>query len=176
MTRIRWAVAIVAIVIVGFGTVLVVALGNKTQPTSSLINEPAPEFRTPDFDNQSIALSSYRGRVVLVNFWNEWCAPCIEETRDLVALATAREADESFVMIGVVHDARSEKAARKYAESEGMNYTLVFDPDARIALDYRVEGQPESFIIDRSGIVRAFVAGPIDVLKISALITELQRA
>ena len=175
MTRIRWIVAVVSIVVVGFGAVMVVALGSDEQPTSSLLNEPAPEFFVRDFDNAPIALSSYRGRVVLINFWNEWCAPCIEETPDLIALADSRKEDDDFAMIGVVHDARSDKLAREYADLHGLNYTLVFDPGARIALDYRVEGQPESFVIDRNGIVRSFVAGPIDVRQMSALITELQR-
>ncbi len=176
MTRIRWAVAVVSVFVVGFGVVLAVALGSKDDAGGGpRVGVPAPAFTLTDFDNNSLSLSDYRGKVVLVNFWNEWCDPCIEETPSLVGLAKARLEDPGFAMIGVVHDPRTQDATRRYAKLNEMNYALGFDPGARIALNYSVTGQPETVVIDPNGIVVKWISGPIDVRAVDALVTQLEQ-
>jgi peroxiredoxin len=174
MTRIRWIVAIVSVVVVGLGVLLAVNLGNKPGTSNPTVHQLAPEFKLTAFDGKPIDLASLRNKVVFVNFWNEWCQPCQQETSSLVALAKAHAGDPNFVMIGIVHDPNSHGAATTYATKEHMTYPLAFDPGDRTSLNYGVTGQPETFLIDKAGIVDQWVSGPIDPNTMEAEIERLE--
>ncbi len=175
MTRIRWITAIVSVVLIALGVLLAVNLGgDPTVHTNPTVHQQAPEFRLTTFDGKSIDLASMKGRVVLVNFWNEWCSPCIQETPSLVALEQAHQGDSQFTMVGIVHDPNSHGAATVYATKNHMTYPLAFDPSSRTSLDYGVTGQPESFLIDKAGIVADWVSGPIDPNALERRIEQLE--
>jgi DsbE subfamily thiol:disulfide oxidoreductase len=175
MTRIRWVTTVVFVVVIALGVLLAVNLGgDPTKLTNATVGHQAPQFKLAAFDQTSIDLSSLRGRVVLVNFWNEWCAPCIEEMPDLQRLAAAHANDPGFVLVGIVHDANSRGAARAYATKNKMTWPLAFDPDSRVALDYGVTGQPESFLVDKAGTVNRWVSGPIDYESMERSIATLE--
>jgi cytochrome c biogenesis protein CcmG/thiol:disulfide interchange protein DsbE len=175
MTRIRWITAIVAVVIVGLGVLFAVNLGDDpTKVSNPTLHEPAPNFTLKTFDNKQVDLTKLQGKVVMVNFWNEWCDPCKAETPSLVALAKAHKDDPGFQMVGIVHLANTQRDARAYAAQHKMDYPLAFDPGSRTSLDYGVTGQPETFIIDKAGIVNQWVSGPIDANRLERDIERLE--
>ena len=175
MTKIRWVVAAVSFVVVALSVVLAVSLGNdKKEITSDLIGKPAPQFSLVSFEGDTIDLAALKDKVVLINFWNDWCEPCIAETPDLVRLYAEYQNDPSVVMLGIVHDERKRSDVVAYREARGLAFPAMFDPDALVASDYGVQGQPETFVIGRDGIIRAFVAGPIDPQQVVNTIDRLK--
>jgi cytochrome c biogenesis protein CcmG/thiol:disulfide interchange protein DsbE len=175
MTRIRWITLMVFAVAVALGILLAVNLGgDPTKPFNATVGHTAPDFRLTAFDRKPIHLASLRGQVVLVNFWNDWCAPCQQETPDIVALANAHQDDPNFAMVGIVHDPESHGAVTAYAKKYRMTFPLAFDQGERTSLDYGVTGQPETFIIDKAGRVSYWFSGPIDVSDIEARIERLE--
>ena len=174
MTRLRWITAGVFGVLVVFGIVLALALGDDpTAARSPLLGKPAPAFSLRSFDGAPLRLSDLQGKVVVVNWWTEWCIPCIEEQPRLNQLADAIAGDSGVAMVGLVHDERSERDARQFARDQHVTYPLAFDPSGHVALDWGVTQQPETFVLAPDGTVAAWVAGPISVDDTIGVVTQM---
>ena len=119
------------------------------------VGNHAPQFTLPSLAGESIALSDYRGRLVILDFWASWCVPCRLSMPSLEAMA--RELGDDVVLLGVSLD-RSEAEARSYVDSRSYSDLVVLYgslSEARgVARDYGVLGIPRTFVIDREGIVR----------------------
>jgi thiol-disulfide isomerase/thioredoxin len=119
------------------------------------VGDVAPPFLLPSLDDDSISLSDYRGRLVILDFWASWCVPCRLSMPSLEAMA--RELGDDVVLLGVSLD-RTETEARSYVDSRGYTDLVALYgslSEARgVARDYGVLGIPRTFVIDREGIVR----------------------
>ena len=144
---------------------------------SPLINKPAPIFKVSQLGNPSSFFSpeEMKGQVWILNVWASWCVACREEHPVLVEMSKLKMAP----LIGLDYkDKRSEAMAM--LESRGNPYTLsAFDADGRVGIDYGVYGVPETYIIDKAGIIRFKQIGPItpEVLEktIDPLIAQLNK-
>ena len=117
------------------------------------IGFPAPDFSVVDADGNNLSLSSLRGRLVVLDFWASWCAPCREELPH-VEQAAKDYADRGVVVIGINLD-RNEGAFTGAVSYFGLTYRQVFDgADGDISSLYRVSGIPMSYLIDRDGTIR----------------------
>ena len=132
---------------------------------SPLINRPAPQFNLPRLHTpeQSFNPSSLRGQVWLLNVWASWCVSCREEHPVLVAFAKT----SSLPIIGL--DYKDQRAdALAWLDQLGNPYTLsVSDADGRVGIDYGVYGVPETYVIDKQGVIRMKHIGVVtnDVLQ-----------
>jgi cytochrome c biogenesis protein CcmG, thiol:disulfide interchange protein DsbE len=115
------------------------------------IGAPAPDFTLQDSDHK-VSLSDYRGKVVLLNFWATWCPPCIIEMPSLIALQQKMK-DKDVVILGVSID-EDEAAYHKFLKNYGVNFVTVLDKDRKTPTLYGTFGWPETYIIDRQGVVR----------------------
>ena len=120
----------------------------------------APTFRLDTFEHGRIDTSAFRGEVVLVNFWGSWCVACHQEAADLQRL-WERYRQQGVVFVGVAY-LDTERDARAYLEHYGIDYPNGLDIAQRISGDFRIQGAPETFLIDRAGQIQYFQAGPID--------------
>ena len=138
------------------------------------IGSLAPDFSVADLDGNPVRLADLRGRPVIINFWASWCGPCVEEF-PLLRDAAARHAGDGLVVIGIVWQDRSE-AARDFMARNGATWVAAMDPGGRVARDYGMLGLPETYFIDRDGIIRARQIGQISAAsldeKIAAIIEE----
>jgi cytochrome c biogenesis protein CcmG, thiol:disulfide interchange protein DsbE len=129
---------------------------NRASPAGTLQQGQtlfAPEFTVPQLDGQSLRLSSYRGKVVLLDFWATWCVPCREEIPHFVELQDKYRA-EGFEIIGVSMDDGPEPV-RSFCREFHMNYPVVMG-NAKIGELYGgVLGLPIAFLLDRDGRVYA---------------------
>lgn len=113
----------------------------------------APPFSLVSMDGEEIALEDYRGKVVFINFWATWCAPCRVEIPDFISLQK-EYGDRGLQIIGVALDEEGFEAVRPYAGEMGINYPIVLDD---YTLGNRMGGVyaiPSTYMIDKNGIIR----------------------
>jgi cytochrome c biogenesis protein CcmG, thiol:disulfide interchange protein DsbE len=121
------------------------------------IGKPAPDFTVTD-DTSSMHLASYRGQVVLLNFWGSWCAPCIAE---LPSLQQFHHQHPEYPILAVSID-EDESAYRRFLLQRHVDFTTVWDPKETASTLYHTTGWPETFIIDRQGQIRRRFIGATD--------------
>jgi cytochrome c biogenesis protein CcmG, thiol:disulfide interchange protein DsbE len=131
---------------------------NPGQIPSPLINKAAPEFNLPDLlTSARVETSVLQGHVSLVNVWATWCQACAQEHDYLVDLAK----NDGVVFYGLDYKDNPE-TAKNWLRDHGNPYQLVaVDLNGDVAIDWGVYGAPETFIIDKHGIVRYKQIGPI---------------
>lgn len=124
------------------------------QPASLMADKKAPDFNLKTPDGKQIKLSSYKGKIVIVDFWATWCPPCRKGIPDLIAIQ--KEFSKDVVVIGVSVDqadgprATKEKVA-PFMKEYGINYPVVFF-DKKVVEDYGgIESIPTAFVIDQKG-------------------------
>jgi len=123
------------------------------------IGEPAPGFVLADLDGNRLSLGDLRGRPVIVNFWASSCAPCVDEFPLLTSTAAAHRSDGLAVVGIVVRD--SSVAARDFLARMGATWPSAMDPGEAVAMQYAIIGPPDSFFIDRDGVVVSRQIGPL---------------
>ena len=151
------------VVLLGF---LAVGLNLKPREVPSpLIGKPAPAFALARLDDpqQTVGLPEMAGKVWVFNVWASWCTPCLDEHPLLVDLARR----DKTPIVGLNYkDGRKE--AQAWLARHGNPYQLVLsDSQGKVGIDYGVYGVPETFVIDKQGVIRFKHIGPItpDVLR-----------
>lgn len=126
-----------------------------------IIEEPASDFTAPElYEKKEITLSDQLGKVVVLNFWASWCQECKLEHKFLLALTKHYENNPDFVMYGVNYQDK-DHLAKAYLKQYGNNFEHVVDLKGKISIDYGVYGVPETFVIDKKGVIRHKHIGPI---------------
>ena len=151
---------------------------NPREVPSPLIGKPAPAFTLPQLHEPGAKLSTadMKGQVWLLNVWASWCVSCRVEHPLLVELAKANVVP----LIGLNYKDRNE-LGKAWLAQNGDPYKLsIVDADGRVGIDWGVYGVPETFVIDKEGVIRYKQIGPITAealqQKILPLIRELQKA
>ena len=123
---------------------------------------PAPDAVVSDPDGKSLSLASFRGRVVLVNFWATWCIPCLKEMPTLDGLERALGGPD-FTVAAVSIDRGGAATTAPWLEQNGIkNLTFYLDPESRAAFAFRANELPASVLIDRQGRVVGRMVGPAE--------------
>ena len=137
----------------------------------TLLNKQAPGFAVNDLEGRTVNLAAFRGKVVLLNFWATWCAPCRLEM-PVFAAWQRQHAQQGFQVIGISMDDDA-APARRLIERLRLNYPSAMG-DERLAAHYGgVLGLPLTFLIDRNGVVRARFQGETDVKSIERVVNAL---
>ncbi len=134
------------------------------------VNHYAPNATLLDLHDRSVQLSSFRGKVVILNFWYVACAPCQYE---MPALQRAYDADYSkgLVVVGV-NTSDDSASILQFVKALGVTYPVLRDVGQRTTIEYRVVDTPTSFIIDRHGVIRYKSIGPLDSATINRETSE----
>jgi cytochrome c biogenesis protein CcmG/thiol:disulfide interchange protein DsbE len=159
--------------------VVFLAIGLKLNPRevpSPLIDKPAPAFQLARLDRpqETVRAEDLRGQVWLLNVWASWCVACLQEHPLLVEFSR-----QGVVPIYGLNYKDRPDAAQAWLVKHGNPYTTsIVDADGRVGIDYGVYGVPETFLIDKQGVIRFKQIGPVtpEVLerKILPLIRRLQ--
>ncbi len=120
---------------------------------------PAPDFTLQTLDGESVSLSDYRGKLVMINFWASWCPPCNSEMPDLQRYYEQHQ-DEDFIILGVNYQDTPDKV-QAFIEKYGVTFPILLDSDGRIANLFGVQGLPTSFFVDKEGNVLGYQPGPV---------------
>ncbi len=122
---------------------------------------PAPDFTFPGLDGKKVSLSDYRGKVVFVNIWATWCPPCVEEMPSMQKLYQKLKG-ENFEILAVSIDSKGAKVVAPFMKKYQLTFPALLDSMGTIKRIYKTTGVPESYIIDRDGILVKKVLGPLD--------------
>jgi cytochrome c biogenesis protein CcmG, thiol:disulfide interchange protein DsbE len=136
---------------------LALAAACSRLPQPPKIGEPAPLFTVVDSGRQ-VALEDLRGRVVVLNFWATWCPPCVDEMPDLVELQRRLAGQVTVLAVSIDQDRRAYERFLREHNIEAL--TVIRDPEQASNSLYGSFRLPETFIIDREGIVRRKFIGP----------------
>lgn len=112
---------------------------------------PAPDFTLKDINGKDISLSSFKGKVVLINFWGTFCIPCRKEMPSIETLYNTYK-DKGFLVIAVSED-KDLKDVKDFVTKYGLTFTIVMDQDKKVAKQYKIFAMPTSFLIDKRGMI-----------------------
>ena len=158
----------VQIIIYTVITALLVLVGvtlNKRQRGTVQPGDQIPNFSVPLFSGyeyqgaNEVNLSALRGKVVVINFWASWCKPCEQEAAELQEAWNLYEPTGEVVFIGVDY-VDTEPEARVYLQKYGITYANGPDMGTKVSQLFRIKGVPETYFIDRSGVLRYVQVGP----------------
>ena len=138
------------------------------------IGKLAPDFRLPNLEGQSISLSDFRGKPVLINFWASWCGPCLYEMPFIQEIF--EEWSDQGLVILAIDMGESLATVKDFLQSHNFSFPVLLDIDQDVALEYNIRGIPTTFFIDKDGIIReiffgAFPDKEIIERKLSKIIT-----
>jgi len=142
---------------------------DRKEVSSTLLGDLAPELAGTALSGDSFDVDQYRGQWVLVNFFAEWCPPCVQEHPELVTLAERNEG--RLQLVSVAFD-ESESTVRKFFAENGGDWPVLAADTGRIAIDYGVKGLPESFLIAPDGTVFAKFEGGITAARLEQFIAD----
>ncbi len=135
---------------------------------------PAPDVKFTNSDGEKVTLADFQGRVLLVNFWATWCAPCVKEMPSLDRLQ-AKFGSADFQVVAVNEDRGGAKIAGPFLQKIGVfNLALFVDDKMKLMRSLKVRGLPTSFLVNREGRIVGKLAGFFewDTPKAEALITH----
>ncbi len=124
----------------------------------SLVGNPAPDFTVQDADRK-ISLHDFRGKTVVLYFWATWCPPCVDEMPSLVKLQSDLKDRVLVLAVSVDEDERS---YRTFLKKNNVDLLTVRDPQQKSNELYGTFKFPETYIIDRNGVVQRKFIGPVD--------------
>jgi len=128
------------------------------KPAGLVIGEPAPDFTLVDAKGRTWTLSDLKGQVVFINFWATWCPPCLQEMPSMQKLFTTLPPDK-FKMLAILNNDKM-AAAQFIAGQKGLTMPILDDSENLIGSQYGLTGLPETFIVDKQGILREKFIGP----------------
>lgn len=177
--------SVLTVVVIGVLAFIVVGLlrpgAASTTPSSAgatvglQIGDVAPNFTLTTLDGKQVNLSQFRGKPVMLNFWYSTCPGCLAEIPGMQRFYSAQQAaGKDFVILGVnsVDDAQT---AQQFAQQYGLSYSLALDNNQQVATLYNLTATPTSYFIDRHGIIRSVVVGPVDESTLQQDVAEINQ-
>jgi len=165
MSRLRWDILILVVLLAGIGWIWVnrVPTGEAVAAAGSLpaapaIGHPAPEIVLANTEGQSFSLADLRGTPVVLNFWATWCPPCRAELPEFQA-ASERLAGQ-VAIIGV-NQGETPADVQAFASQLDLTFEIPLDVQMEASRRYQVRSLPTTFFIDRSGVIRQMQVGPL---------------
>ena len=141
--------------------ILVAFLGCSRQQKPAVEGNPAPDFTLNTLNGELVKLSDLKGQVVIVNFWATWCPPCREEIPSMMKLNAAM-AGKPFRMLCVSIDEGGKVAVEEFFRKSGFSLPVLIDSDKRAGKLYGITGVPETFVIDKRGVILKKVVGAME--------------
>jgi len=166
--------AVILILLIIAGLVVLLLLNRNRSYNNSVkivpieVGLPAPDFAFPGMDGKMVNLSDFRGKVVLVNIWATWCSSCVDEMPSMEKLYQKLKG-ENFEILAVSIDSLGEKVVASFMKKYKLTFPALIDSAGAIRMGYRTTGVPESFIIDKDGVLVKKIIGPLDWTKSETL-------
>lgn len=162
----------VAILLVG-AVILAVVFGIVWMQSAKYellaVGKQAPDFVLTDLNDKPQRLSDFRGKVVFLNFWATWCKPCREEMPSMEVLHKNFEKDGLVILAVSIDRVTTTKDIPPFIKGMNLTFPVLIDSWGKTDKPYKRMGVPETFIIDRDGVIREIVIGPRDWTRLDSL-------
>lgn len=165
----RVLILIAAGIVLAMTFVIVWLQSAKYEPL--VVGKEAPDFALTDLNEKPIRLSDYRGKVVFLNFWATWCAPCREEMPSMEVLYRNFEKDGLVILAVSIDRVTTTKDIPPFVKGMNLTFPVLVDSWGKTDKPYKRMGVPETFIIDQQGVIREIIIGPKDWTRIDNLKT-----
>ena len=129
----------------------------SSEPATATIGQPAPDFKLQNLDGESVSLSDFKGKAVLVNFWATWCGPCRIEMPYLQEIY--EEWSEQGLVLLAVNIGESPAKVKDFMEKYNLSFPVLLDAKTTVAREYNVSGIPTTFFIDKDGVIQVKIVG-----------------
>ena len=126
---------------------------------SPMDGKPLPALAFTSLDGAKVSLASFKGKVLFVNLWATWCAPCREEMPGMQKLYE-RMKGENFEMIAISIDKDGKKAVAPFVKELGLTFPVLLDVEQQAAVPFHITGVPETFLVSPDGIILHHLVGP----------------
>lgn len=137
------------------------APSTPVQARVATVGQPAPDFTLRDLQGGVHRLSALRGSVVFVNFWATWCPPCRSEMPDMQQLFNYMAGGgKPFEMLAILYNTEPQLGAN-FVTKNGYSFPVLLDPANEASQAYGITGVPETYIVDKNGILREKFLGPL---------------
>jgi cytochrome c biogenesis protein CcmG/thiol:disulfide interchange protein DsbE len=150
--------ALLVAVATAAGFIWLVRSGQGAGPHAA-VGDPAPAIAGTTLDGTAFDLASLAGKPVIINFWGPSCVPCRDEF-PLLEAKVAQHGGEGLTVVGVLTDDPVEPA-RDFVAQYGANWPTVIDPAKAIKAAYRVAARPQTYFVDRTGVIRSIQVGEL---------------
>ncbi|CAM3802302.1 TlpA family protein disulfide reductase [Mesobacillus zeae] len=146
------------VLLMAIGAFLYFALSMNKGETSTGVGEKMVDFNLEDINGKNVRLSDFKGKIVVLNFFATWCGPCVDEAPELEAFEQEYGKDTKLLIIDL---GETRDRVKKFVKEHNTTSAYLFDYNMEVKEQYRVTGQPETFVIDQKGIVREHYSGPL---------------
>ncbi len=161
-TRNFLIIAVVGALLVGFLFALMRPSEPGNKSTALLEEKPAPTFQLKTLDGGQLSLEQFKGKPVVLNFFASWCVPCKDEA-PMLAQAAIEYGPKGVIFLGIAYNDKEPKA-REFRDQFNLGFPVMMDDNAdtgRTSVKYALFGVPETFFIDKDGVVRKHYPKPI---------------
>ncbi len=124
------------------------------------IGQPAPDFELKDINGQKWSLKEQKGKIVILNFWASWCRDCQEEKKAIQSYLNKNGSDKDLIFITIAYK-DNPGTITELSRKHGYSFPILLD-DGVVSKTYGITGVPETFLIDKNGILRHKIIGPVD--------------
>jgi cytochrome c biogenesis protein CcmG/thiol:disulfide interchange protein DsbE len=136
-------------------------LRHQYGPGITTVGSMAPDIELVDINKNTLKLSELRGSVVLINFWATWCESCVDELPSIEILFRYLSGNPKFKLITILYKDNGYSIS-SYMRENGYTFPVYLNPDGSAAKHFGITGVPETFIIDKKGMLRKKIIGPAD--------------
>jgi len=133
----------------------------ETTSQPSQDSTPADDFSLKDLDGNTVNLSDYKGKVVILNFWAVWCKYCIMEMPDLNELNKELQENNEAVLLAI-NVKESPDTVKEYLTSNNIDLKVLMDQDGSVTTKYGIDGFPTTFILNKDGSIYKSIVGKTD--------------
>jgi len=128
-------------------------------PPSPMQGKPLPDLKLTDLSGKSVQLSDYRGKVLFINIWATWCAPCRDEMPSMESLYQKLKGD-GFEMIGISIDEGGLEVVKPFVKEFGLTFPILHNSTGDVQKKFMTTGVPETFLVNKNGIILHHMIGP----------------
>ncbi|MEK3907802.1 peroxiredoxin family protein [Oceanobacillus sp. FSL W7-1309] len=153
-------------IVVFFSTIGLVA----AEDIGTEVGQKAPDFKLITSDGETVQLSDFKGKRVLLNFWASWCPPCREEMPDLERFY--QDKDAVVLAVNLTNMEMNKKTVNEFIETYGLTFPVLMDEEGQVSRLYRISPIPTTYMIDTKGIIGQRVYGPLNY---EQMITEYEK-
>lgn len=146
------------ILLIAVGAFTYFALNLNKGETASGVGDQAYDFELESINGDMVKLSDFKGKITILNYFATWCGPCVDEAPELEAFE--QEYGDEYKLL-IIDLGETKDRVKKFIDKHKTTSEYVFDYKQDVAKKYGVLGQPETFIIDKNGVIREHYKGPI---------------